>query len=109
MSNKFETRKMEKKNKKGFVLQTTTQFIPKKNEKINIKEINKFYQATAKKYNKKNFIIRAMGVDGMKTLKAQDYIEDELKWIMINYYSSYGVDAKTVEEKFSDYFLLKLW
>ena len=108
MSKNFDTKKIEKKNKKGFVLQSTTQFTPKKNQKISIDEINKFYKAIAKKYKKNNFIIRAMGIDGMKTLKSQDFIEDDLKWMMINYYRSYGIEAKTVEEKFSDYFYFEI-
>ena len=108
MSQKFNTKKIEKKNKKGFVLQSTTQFTPKKNQKISIDEINKFYKAAAKKYKKNNFIIRAMGVDGMKTLKSQDFIEDDLKFVLINYYRSYGIEAKTVKDKFSEFFFFEI-
>ena len=108
MSDKFNIVTSELKNKKGFVLETTKQYIPKQNQKINISEINRFYQALSKKYKRKNFIIRAMGVDGMKTLKKQEFMEDDLKWILNSYYQSYGVEAETVKEKFSDYFFFEV-
>ena len=105
MSKNFKVEvKKEKKTKKGFVLEKDILIEPKNNKKITIAEVNKLYAELSKKHDKKNFIIRAMAADGFKTLKSQDYIEDDLKYILLSYYRSYGLESKAIEKKFSSFF-----
>ena len=97
-----------KKNKKGFVLEKTVQLKANGNKKISISDINKIYKQLSKKHHKRNIIIRAMAADGMKTLKAQDYIEDDLKWTLMSYYRSYGVEAAAIQQKFQQYYYVDI-
>jgi hypothetical protein len=97
-----------KKNKKGFVLEKTIQLTANGNKKITIADINKMYKQLYKKHDRSNIIIRAMAADGMKTLKGQDFIEDDLKWTLMSYYRSHGPDAEVIKEKFKTFFYVDI-
>ena len=103
---KTNIKKTEKKNKKGNVVERTINIEPK-NGKINISEVNKLYQKLLKD-GKKNFIITGMGIDGYKTIKSKSFLEEDLKYAMESYYKSYGLNAKTIYEKFSDFFNIQV-
>ena len=106
MSNiKTETKK-EVKNARGKVMTKTVRISGKNNKRLDLSEIDKIYKQLSRKYNKKNFLIRAMGIDGMTTLKSQDFIEDELKFMLENYYRSYGIQANKVKEKFNSFYFI---
>ena len=70
MSNFIKTPKDIKNNRKVLNIQ------PKKG-KLTIEEINKLYKAIIKKTNPKDIMIKVCAIDGFKTLKAYDYIEDD--------------------------------
>ena len=96
----------EKKTKRGLLLEKEVLIEPKNNKKITIDDVNKLYAELSKKHKKRNFIIKGMGADGFKTLKSQDYMEDDLKYILQSYYRSYGVESKAIEKKFSQFFYI---
>ena len=98
--------KKEKKTKRGFVLEIEVLIEPKNDKKITIDDVNKLYAELSKKHKKRNFIIKGMGADGFHTLKAQDYMEEDLKYILQSYYRSYGIEGKAIERKFSQFFYI---
>jgi phosphoenolpyruvate synthase/pyruvate phosphate dikinase len=65
--------------------------------KITIDEINKLYKEVIKKTNPKNIMIKVCAIDGFKTLKSFDYIENDLSFVYEDYYSSLSKETK---EKF---------
>ena len=109
MVNTFKTRTInEKKTKKNFILEKTVQLKANNNKKITIADINIMYKQLSKKHHKSNIIIRAMGADGMKTLKSQDYIEEDLKFSLMSYYKSYGIEATAIQAKFQHFFYVDI-
>ena len=97
-----------KKNKGGKIIEKRIMLNPKNGNKISITDVNKLYKDIIKKHKKKNFLIRGMAVDGIKTIKSMDYVEDDLKFALQSYYSSYGVDEAAVIEKFSHFFNVEI-
>jgi hypothetical protein len=97
--------KKEKKNKKGKVVEKTINMQPK-NGKINISEVNKLYKKLLKN-KERNFIITGMGIDGYKTLKSKNFMEDDLKYSVESYFQSY-TDSKAIYDKFSNYFNIQI-
>lgn len=91
-----------KKNKTGKIIEKRI-ILSSVKGKISIGEVNKLYKDIITKHSKKNFIIRGMGIDGIKTIKSMDYMEEDLKYALQSYYSSYGIDQKSIKDKF-DYF-----
>ena len=92
MSNFVKTEK-EIKNKNGKIIEKVLNIQPKKG-KLTIEEINKLYKAIIKKANPKNIMIKVCAIDGFKTLKAYDYIEDDLLFVYEDYYSSLSKETK---------------
>ena len=84
------------KNKNGKIIEKVLNIQPKKG-KITIDEINKLYKAIIKKTNPKNIMIKVAAIDGFKTLKNYDYIENNLSFVYEDYYSSL---LKETKEKF---------
>lgn len=88
----------EVKNKKGNVIQRVMEIEPKtKNSKISIKEVNNVYKKLIQQQDPNNFMIKVMTIDGMKTLKSFDFVDEDLKYALENYYSSLPKEA---QEKF---------
>ena len=106
MKNLILTVKKENKTKRGFILEKEILIEPKNNKKITIDEVNKLYAELRKKYKKRNFSIKGMAADGFHTLKAQNYMEDDLKYILESYYRSYGIESKAIKKKFSQFFYI---
>ena len=79
MSNFIETPK-DIKNKNGKMIEKVLNIQPKKG-KLTIDEINKLYKAIIKKTNPKAIMIKVCSIDGFKTLKAYDYIDNDLTFV----------------------------
>jgi heterodisulfide reductase subunit C len=92
MSNFIKTTK-DIKNKNGKIIEKVLNIQPKKG-KITIDEINKLYKEIIKKTNPKNIMIKVCAIDGFKTLKSFDYIENDLSFVYEDYYSSLSKETK---------------
>ena len=92
MSNFIKTTK-DIKNKKGKVIERVLNFQPK-NGTLTINEINNLYKKLKEKTNTKNIMIKAVALDGFKTLKSYDYDNDDLTMLYDDYYSSLPKETK---------------
>lgn len=92
MSNFIKTTK-DIKNKKGKVIERVLNFQPKKGT-LTINEINNLYKKLKEKTNTKNIMIKAVAIDGFKTIKSYDYDNDDLTMLYDDYYSSLPKDTK---------------
>jgi translation initiation factor 2 alpha subunit (eIF-2alpha) len=95
MSNFVKTTK-DIKNKNNKIIERVLNIQPKKGT-ITIDEINKLYKEIIKKTNPKKIMIKVAAIDGFKTLKSFDYIENDLSFVYEDYYSSLSKETK---EKF---------
>jgi hypothetical protein len=95
---KFIKTEKEIKNKNGKVIEKVLNIQPKKGT-LTIEEINKLYKAIIKKTDAKDIMIKVSALDGFKTLKAYDYVEDDLSFVYEDYYSSLSKETK---EKFNN-------
>lgn len=93
----FNKTQKDIKNIKGKVIERVLNIQPKKG-KLTIQEINKLYKEIIKKTDPKNIMIKVAAIDGFKTLKAYDYVEDDLGFVYEEYYSSLSKDT---QEKFN--------
>jgi hypothetical protein len=96
----------EIKNKQGEVIEKiTTIQAHQPNKKISINEVNKLYKHLMRTQPEKEFMIKVMTYDGMKTLKSYDYKEGDLKYNIEDYYSSMPKDAM---DKFMHFFYVQI-
>ena len=67
--------------------------IKSKNKKqmMDIDLVNDMYKRLAQTHKKRHISIRAMLIDGMKTIKSYDYDLDDIKYALDDYYLSYDV------------------
>lgn len=87
-------------NKKGEEVEKMIELKTKsKNKKITLKEVNNIYKKLIEKTDANNFMIKAMTIDGFKTLKSFNYDADDLSHSLDDYYSSLPKEAK---DKFED-------
>jgi hypothetical protein len=101
MSKFIKTEKVIK-NKTGKEIERVLNITPKGKNKLGLQEVNNLYKKLIEETDPKKFMIKIMTIDGMKTLKAYDYAEDDLKYIAEEDYYS-GLPKET-RDKF-DYFL----
>lgn len=99
MKNDYITNKFNKKI--GKELRIT----PNKGYTLSLLELNKLYKKILETNNAKNLLIRAMTIDGMKTLKSFDYLEDDLIHTLEDYYSSLPPDKRVKYEKLQDVYI----
>jgi len=111
-SGNFNQEIKEIKNKKGTIIEKRMSLIPKKSKKkndinkISLDEVNKIYKAMlVKNVDRKNILIRAMCIDGIKTLKCYDNEGDDLKYCLEDYYNSMPVE---VQGKFNEFLHVEL-
>jgi len=102
----------EVKNKNGTIIEKRMLLIPKKSkkkndDKISLDEVNKIYKTMLlnKNIDRKNILIRAMSIDGIKTLKSYDNEGDDLHYALEDYYNSMPAD---VQGKFSEFLHVEL-
>ena len=110
-SGNFDQEIKEIKNKKGVIIEKKMSLIPKKSKKkdvintISLDEVNKIYKEMIKKVDRSNILIRAMCIDGIKTLKSYDHEGDDLRYAMEDYYNSLPVE---VQGKFNEFLYVEL-
>ena len=90
---KFVKTIKEVKNKNGKIIEKVLNIQPKKGT-LTVEEVNKLYKEIIKKANPKDIMIKVSAIDGFKTLKAYDYIEDDLSLVYDDYYSSLPKETK---------------
>jgi tRNA/tmRNA/rRNA uracil-C5-methylase (TrmA/RlmC/RlmD family) len=81
------------KNKNGKVIEKVLNIQPKKGT-LTIAEVNNLYKEIIKKTSAKDIMIKVSALDGFKTLKAYDYVEDDLSMVYDDYYSSLPKDTR---------------
>ena len=103
---KFKRSLKETKNARGNVIFKTMQLIPEESKKANETNmisndnVNKIYKQMLEKNDAKHILIRAMCIDGIKTLKSFDHEGEDIKYCMEDYYNSMPLEFQS---KFSDY------
>lgn len=81
------------KNKRGKEIEKVMELTPKtRNGKITLEEVNNLYKSIQEKTETDNIMIKAMTVDGYKTLKSFDYNETDLIHTLDDYYNSLPKD-----------------
>ncbi len=90
---KFVKNTKEVKNKNGKVIEKVLNIQPKKGT-LTIAEVNNLYKEIIKKTSAKDIMIKVSALDGFKTLKAYDYVEDDLSMVYDDYYSSLPKDTR---------------
>jgi hypothetical protein len=99
MKNDFITNKFNKQI--GKELRIT----PNKGYKLSIFELNKVYKKILESNNPNKILIRAMTIDGMKTLKTFNYLEDDLSHTLDDYYSSLPKEKRAKFKKLQDVYI----
>ena len=106
----FNTIKKTVKNKKGKKVYTEYKMTAKKKDgTISISEVNRLYKKLLEKYDAEDIIIKGLAPDKWTTIKSQQYIEDDLKFILQNYYRSFGIETSEVEKKFARFYELNIF
>lgn len=99
MKNNIITNKFKKQI--GKELQIT----PNEGFKLSIFELNKVYKKILESNNANKILIRAMTIDGMKTLKTFDYLEDDLMHTLDDYYSSLPKEKRAKFKNLQDVYI----
>lgn len=94
MVEKFTKHFKDITNIKGKQLGKEFIMIPNKGHKLSLFEVDKVYKKMLEKTSAHKILIRAKTIDGMKTLKAFEYIEDDLIHTLDEYYSSLPKEGK---------------
>jgi len=88
MSN-FEKSTKINRNKNGKEIERVMDIKPKNAKlKLTLDEVNNLYKKIAERADTSNIMIKAMTIDGYKTLKSFDYNDEDLIHCLDDYYSS---------------------
>ena len=105
MVEKLTTKMTPIKNKFNKAIGKEIRITPKENFKLSLFQLNNTYKKLLDTYGVNKILIRAMTIDGMKTLKSFDYLEDDLMHTLDDYYSSLAKEKRDKYKNLQDVYI----